>query len=127
MKTCFKISLLFLTILMFNECKKDNTKPPVVLTLDVSEITASTALSGGELNEMTPLIVSKGICWSTEQNPTTENFKTTDFSKNTRFLCSMTGLSPHTKYYVRAYAINTAGTGYGTQIEFTTLIDNSVK
>jgi hypothetical protein len=102
MKTSLKISLLLLSIFLFNECKKDSTKPPVVITLDVTEITKTTAISGGEMNEMTPLIVSKGICWSTEQNPTTENFKTIDFSKNTSYLCSMTGLIPKTKYYVRA-------------------------
>jgi hypothetical protein len=125
MKTYF--IFLCLTILFFNGCKKESIKPPIVSTNDVIEITTTTAVSGGELNEMTPLIVSKGICWSTVQNPTTENFKTIDFSNNTNFRCSMTGLSPNTKYYVRAFAINTAGTAYGRQIEFTTLIDNSTK
>ena len=127
MKTSLKISLLLLSIFLFNECKKDSTKPPVVTTLDVTEITKTTAMSGVELSEMTPLIVQKGICWSTEQNPTSENLKIVDLSSNTRFLCSMTGLTPNTKYYVRAYAINPAGTGYGKQIEFTTLSDNSGK
>lgn len=70
MKTSLKISLLLLSIFLFNECKKDSTKPPVVTTLDVTEITKTTAMSGVELSEMTPLIVLKGICWSTEQNPT---------------------------------------------------------
>ena len=112
---------------ILNECKKESIKPPIVSTNDVTEITTTTAVSGGELNEMTPLIVSKGICWSTVQNPTTENFKTIDFSNNTNFICSMTGLSPNTKYYVRAFAINPAGTAYGKQIEFTTLTENSRK
>ena len=127
MKTSLKISILLLSIFLFNECKKDSTKPPIVTTLEVTEITKTTAISGGELNEMTPLIVSKGICWGTEQNPTTENFKSIDFSSNTNFLCIMTGLAPNTKYYVRANAINIAGTSYGKQIEFTTLINNSGK
>ena len=127
MKTYLNFSLLFLSILLFNGCKKESIKPPIVSTNDVTEITTTTAVSGGELNEMTPLIVSKGICWSTDQNPTTENFKTIDFSNNTNFICSMTGLSPNTKYYVRAFAINTAGTAYGKQIEFTTLTENSRK
>jgi hypothetical protein len=127
MKTYLNFSILFLSILLFNGCKKESIKPPIVSTNDVTEITTTTAVSGGELNEMTPLIVSKGICWSTVQNPTTENFKTIDFSKNASFICSMTGLSPNTKYYVRAYAINTSGTVYGKQIEFITLKDNSGK
>lgn len=125
MKTPVNILLLFLLIFSFNGCKKDNTKPPVVTTLDVTEITKTTAISGGELSEMTSLIVSKGICWSTKQNPTTEDIKKTDFSSSTSFLCSMTGLTPNTKYYIRAYAINPTGTGYGNQVEFTTLSNNS--
>lgn len=127
MKTYIKFSLICLTILLFSACKKESIKPPIVSTNDVTEITTTSAVSGGELDEMTPLIVSKGICWSTDQNPTTENFKTIDFSNNTNFICSMTGLSPNTKYYVRAFAINTAGTSYGKQIEFTTLTENSRK
>jgi len=127
MKTYFKFSLICLTIILFNGCIKENIKPPIVSTYDVTEITTTTAVSGGELNEMTPLIVSKGICWSTDQNPTTENFKTIDFSKNTSFICSMTGLFPNTKYYIRAFAINPGGTAYGKQIEFTTLTENSRK
>jgi hypothetical protein len=124
MKTYLNLSFLFLSIILFNGCKKESIKPPIVSTNDVTEITTTTAMSGGELNEMTPLIVSKGICWSKVQNPTTENFKTIEFSKNTSFICSMTGLSPNTKYYVRAFTINPAGTAYGKQIEFTTLTEN---
>ncbi len=127
MKTYFKFSLICLTIFLFNGCKKDSIKPPIVSTNDVTEITTTTAVSGGELNEMTPLIVSKRICWSTVQNPTTENYTTIDFSRNASFICSLTGLTPNTKYFVRAYTINPAGTAYGKQIEFTTLTESSRK
>lgn len=121
MKTTIRIIFLLLSVFLFKDCKKDISKPPIVSTLDVTEISKTTAMSGGELNEMTPLIVSKGICWSTEQNPTTENFKTVDFSSNANFICNISGLTPNTKYYVRAFAISTSGTGYGQQIEFMTL------
>ena len=127
MKTTFRISFLFLSIIIFNECKKDNIEPPFVSTLEVTEITMTTAMSGVKLSEISPFIALKGICWNTEQNPTTENFNTRDLSSNISFLCNMTGLTPNTKYYVRAYAINPAGTGYGKQIEFTTLLDKSGK
>lgn len=60
MKTYLNFSLLFLSIILFNGCKKESIKPPIVSTNDVTEITTTTAMSGGELNEMTPLIVSKG-------------------------------------------------------------------
>ena len=37
------------------------------------------------------------------------------------FTSSMTGLSPSTTYYVRAYAVNVAGTAYGDEVTFTSL------
>jgi uncharacterized protein (TIGR02145 family) len=36
------------------------------------------------------------------------------------FTSSFTGLVPNTTYYVRAYATNSAGTGYGNEVSFTT-------
>ena len=36
------------------------------------------------------------------------------------FVSSITGLTPNTTYYARAYATNSAGTGYGSALTFTT-------
>jgi len=61
-----------------------------------------------------------GICWATRANPTTDDSKTTDGTSIGTFSSMMTGLSPNTKYHVRAYAINSAGTAYGKIESFTT-------
>ena len=42
------------------------------------------------------------------------------------FSLSITSLDPNTTYFVRAYATNTAGTVYGSQVSFTTLPQSSM-
>lgn len=54
------------------------------------------------------------------QNLTTSNSKTTNGTGTGSFTSSITGLSANTTYYVRAYATNSIGTAYGTQVSFTT-------
>ena len=94
---------------------------PTLTTTAASSITSTSASSGGtSINAGGGTITSKGVCWSTSQNPTTANSNTNDGTGTTNFTSSITGLSPNTTYYVRAYAVNSAGTGYGNQISFTT-------
>lgn len=67
----------------------------------------------------------KGICWSTEPNPDINDindFKTTINAGGLGvFSSNISGLISGTKYYVRAYATNEQGTGYGNEVSFTTL------
>lgn len=92
-----------------------------VSTNTVSNITSTTASSGGNISaDGGAAITSRGVCWSTSQNPTTSDSKTSDGSGTGNFNSSITGLSPNTTYYIRAYAINSVGTSYGTQSSFTT-------
>lgn len=101
--------------------------PPVVVPTLASTTTATsigqtTATSGGNVtSDGGATVTEKGICWSTSQNPTTSNSKAAAGSGNGNFPASMTGLSAGTTYYVRSYATNSAGTGYGAQVSFTTL------
>ncbi len=64
------------------------------------------------------------MVWSTSANPTVADNKTTDgpVSATGAFTSSITGLTPGTLYHVRAYAINAAGTSYGNDVTFTTLL-----
>jgi uncharacterized protein (TIGR02145 family) len=90
-------------------------------TNDASEITVNTAISGGNVtNDGGNAVSQRGVCWNTSPNPTTANFTTSDGSGLGNFSSNLTGLSPNTTYYIRAYAINSAGTFYGNEVSFIT-------
>ena len=96
--------------------------PPTVTTSPVTNITQTTATSGGNVTaDGGATVTARGVCWSTNPNPTTANSKTTDGSGTGTFVSNLTGLTANTLYYVRAYATNSAGTSYGSQVTFTTL------
>ena len=94
---------------------------PEVHTLQVTDIKASRATCEGNVtyNGGDSMMV-RGVCWSTIQNPTTNDSHTTDIGGEGSFTSIITGLSASTTYYVRAYATNSAGTTYGEQLSFTT-------
>jgi len=94
---------------------------PSLTTRELLNITNATATGGGSItNDGGSSITAKGICWGTSPNPTTADSKTTDGTGTTTFTSFMTGLSANVTYYVRAYASNSTGTGYGNQQTFTT-------
>jgi uncharacterized protein (TIGR02145 family) len=93
---------------------------PSLTTREILNITNTTATGGGSItNDGGRTVSVKGICWSTSPNPTTSNSKTTDGTGTATFASFMTGLSASVTYYVRAYATNSTGTGYGNQQTFT--------
>ncbi|MBB6274625.1 hypothetical protein HDF26_005107, partial [Pedobacter cryoconitis] len=97
---------------------------PILLTNRVTEITGTTATSGGKITSDGGAAVTKrGICWSTQQNPTNNLLtKTVDaVGGDGDFIGKMTGLLPNTIYYVRAYAVNGIGVAYGLEESFITL------
>ncbi len=98
------------------------TNLPTITTTAISNITATTASSGGNATADGGYpIIAKGICWSTTSSPTIANNYTTDGTGTGAFSSSLTGLTTLTTYYVRAYATNSQGTSYGNQIQFITL------
>lgn len=95
---------------------------PVVTTADVTNIDAVSAQGGGDvLDGGKSTVTARGICWSISQYPTLSNAHTVNGSGLGSFHGEMTNLSVSTVYYVRAYATNGVGTGYGEQKVFTTL------
>ncbi len=96
---------------------------PVITTIAPSTITSTTATSGGNItSDGGATVTARGVCWSTTQTPTITNYKTTDGTGTGSFISSIAGLTAGTTYYVRAYSTNSAGTGYGTQVSFTTTV-----
>jgi len=94
---------------------------PVLTTADVTDTTATTAKSGGNVTSDGGYpVTARGVCWSASSAPTTADSHTTDGTGTGSFESAITGLSETTKYYVRAYATNSAGTGYGDEVSFTT-------
>ncbi|MFH1159429.1 MAG: hypothetical protein V1733_00575 [bacterium] len=95
---------------------------PTVFTTAVTNITQDTATSGGHVtSDGGSPVTARGVCWSTSSNPTTANSHTLDGSGTGVFVSNLTGLTPNTLYYVRAYATNSVGTAYGNELTFTTL------
>ena len=94
---------------------------PAVNTTEVTEITLKTALCGGEISfDGGAEVTARGVCWSTAENPTIADSITTEGTGTGSFVSQLEGLTPGTSYYVRAYATNSVGTGYGDVRMFTT-------
>ena len=92
-----------------------------ITTIDISGLRATTAISGGNItNDGGAPVTARGMCWNTSTNPTVNNFKTSDGTGTGSFTSNITGLTPNTIYYARAYATNIAGTSYGNEITFKT-------
>ena len=100
---------------------QQNVTVPTVTTSQVTNIQQTTATGGGNVTSAGGgTVTARGVCWSTSHNPTTSNSHTTDGSGTGSFTSSLTNLTPYTIYYVRAYATNSAGTAYGSEVSFIT-------
>jgi sugar lactone lactonase YvrE len=129
------LSAFFLSIIVLtNSCKKSSsssttsvTVPTVTTNGTIINVTSTTAQSGGIVTGFgNAAITANGVCYSsTNTTPTTADTKTTeaiviaDFI-DPPFTSNLTKLTPNTTYYLRAYAANSAGSGYGAVIKFTT-------
>ena len=95
---------------------------PTVTTLAVTEPTTTTATGNGNVTDDggSP-ITERGVCWGTNHNPDLNgSFNSCTTNGTGTYQVSMTGLTPGTTYYVRAYAINSEGTSYGSEVSFST-------
>ncbi|MFO7658523.1 MAG: FISUMP domain-containing protein [Bacteroidales bacterium] len=104
-------------------CKKeDDIRIPVLSTSEVTNILQLSAQSGGIITSDEGFVVSaRGVCWSLNVNPTIADNKTSDGTGAGSFTSEITGLTADTTYYVRAYATNSKGTGYGSTMVFKTM------
>ncbi len=101
--------------------QNQSTTTPVVTTGTITNIGSTTATgSGNATSDGGSTITVKGVAYATTQNPTTANSTAPGGIGTGSFTANMTGLTPGTLYYVRAYATNANGTTYGNQVSFTT-------
>ena len=126
-----KLFLLFVILISINSCNKrqvDTTSSavPDITTSTIDNITETTATSGGTITDDggNP-VTARGVCYSTNPNPTTADFTTNDGTGIGTFTSNLTGLQLGTTYYVRAYATNSNGTSYGNEEQFTTLANTT--
>jgi uncharacterized protein (TIGR02145 family) len=98
---------------------------PTIATSEVTNITTTTASSGGNINDDGGAeVTARGVVWSTSPNATltSNDGFTTDGSGVGVFTSNLTNLSAQTTYFVRAYATNSQGTAYGSNVSFSTAL-----
>jgi uncharacterized protein (TIGR02145 family) len=111
-------------VAIYSDEKNFDTKPtgpPILTTVNITNITAISATSGGNITEDGGFpVLFRGVCWSINPNPTINDDTTDDANGSDSFISHLSDLDINTKYYIRAYAINIIDTGYGNELNFTT-------
>ena len=120
----------FISILYIFSCTKENNELkeqfelPTLSTAEITNITSNSLQSGGmNINSRDSDIIEKGLCWSLSPNPTINDFKLSSGNGINDFNLKITNLDDDTVYYIRAYATNDSGTGYGNEFAFKTYIN----
>ncbi|HRI25676.1 MAG TPA: hypothetical protein PLZ45_13445 [Ferruginibacter sp.] len=128
-----KYSFLFLLAIISFRCSKDSggsgggggTPPGVPLVTTNSTVTIFNVTSASATGEVVTnggaSITARGICYATHSTPTlADNVINSGLGAGTgSFGASMHNLTVGASYFVRAFATNSAGTGYGTAVMFT--------
>jgi uncharacterized protein (TIGR02145 family) len=98
---------------------------PLLATEGPSAISFASAACGGFIADAGGApVTERGICWSTTPLPTIADGTSAAGDGTGEFSTQLSGLSPATTYYARAYATNAVGTAYGNMVSFTTGVDD---
>ncbi len=65
-------------------------------------------------------ITERGVCYSTDENPTIDDIRVANEGTTGEYSVDIDGLETSTTYHARAYAINSEGVAYGSDIVFST-------
>ncbi len=94
---------------------------PTVITSGYSNVTQNTATLSGEVTSNGgATLTARGLCYGTSANPDINGSHTTGGTTVAAFDHAVSGLTAGTTYYIRAYATNSSGTSYGSQLSFQT-------
>ena len=129
------ITLLYFGLSLFPACSEDKTNEepgkgdqqagvPEIETVEVSDVFVNSASAGAKLISVGgSSILERGVCWAKHSTPATDDFtaKPAVVDASGEFSIQMEGLEQGTEYYVRAFATNDSGTGYGNEVSFTTV------
>jgi len=101
--------------------------PPTVIIDSIAQITYNSVLLYGTVSDNgNGQILNRGVCWSTSENPTIDDYQIFAGSSSMgSFEIYISGLVTYTTYYVRAFATNINSTSYSEQDTFKTRWDNS--
>jgi len=118
------VVILLLTLFVSSCKKEEEVKAPSFANSAIDVITPISARCVASVNaEGSSPIDDRGVCWSTESMPDISDSKIYSGSGTGEYIAILTGLTPQTTYYARAFASNSAGTTYGDEITFTTTED----
>jgi uncharacterized protein (TIGR02145 family) len=107
------VAVLACLTLVSSGCKKE-IPVPMVKTLDPWQIESGSVMCGGEvIDHFGVLVHATGLCWSTKGVPDINGSHIVLGSGTAPFAARITDLDPNTQYFVRAFASNKSGTGYG--------------
>ena len=124
MKKIYKLMALSMLVLGLAACKKEETPELTpdnikITTTAVTDITAESAVTGGNISDAGGNTITKrGVCWGEAENPDIKGKSTNDGSGTGAFVSEISGLAPGKTYHVRAYAICQAGIAYGNDVSF---------
>ena len=124
MKTSIFVILVLSGIVLFSCKKKENDMSmyvPEISTIPYTSLTPTTVVSGGVVtSDGGSEVIGRGVCWGQQNPPDIEDNIKPQGKGLGNFTSEITGLTVSTTYYLRAYATNKFGTGYGSVLVFKT-------
>ena len=111
--------------LFVSSCKEDEIveSSVQVTTQGLARVGQSTAFVSAYITKgtLTENVVT-GFCWSKQPSPTVEDNKIEEVGNlsGNSYMLQMTGLSPSTEYYVKAYVNDGSHIYYGNELKFVT-------
>lgn len=127
--TKYSLLIFYLAIIMVVGCKKDDAPPtiPSVTTAPLTNITTTGATAGGTItSDGGASITASGIVLSRKNStPTLSDTVISGTTPSGSFTSNLTNLDFNTTYYIRAYATNAVGTGYGNVVTLNTANDTT--